>query len=69
MRPSGTGKTFIASGLIHDAVLTQGTKPTLRPLKNTTILQIKEMKVAAMNAYKRLLKANVTAIDNIKLLI
>lgn len=67
MGPSGTGKTFIASGLIHDAVKS-GYKAYFKTMEELlTILRMKEMTGSAMNAYNRLLKANVIAIDDIML--
>jgi DNA replication protein DnaC len=67
MGPSGTGKTFIASGLIHDAVKA-GYKAYFKTMEELlTILRMKEMTGSAMNAYNRLLKANVIAIDDIML--
>jgi len=67
MGPSGTGKTYIASGLIHDAVKA-GYKAYFKTMEELlTILRMKEMTGSAMNAYNRLLKANVIAIDDIML--
>jgi len=67
MGPSGTGKTFIASGLIHDAVKA-GYKAYFKTMEELlAILRMKEMTGSAMNAYNRLLKANVIAIDDIML--
>lgn len=67
MGPSGTGKTFIASGLIHDAVKA-GYKAYFKTMEELlNILRMKEMTGSAMNAYNRLLKANVMAIDDIML--
>ena len=67
MGPSGTGKTFIASGLIHDAVKS-GYKAYFKTMEELlTILRMKEMTGSAMNAYNRLLKANLIAIDDIML--
>lgn len=67
MGPSGTGKTFIASGLVHDAVKA-GYKAYFKTMEELlTILRLKEMTGSAMNAYNRLLKANLIAIDDIML--
>lgn len=67
MGPSGTGKTFIASGLIHDAVKA-GYKAYFKTMEEIlNILRMKEMTSSAMNAYNRLLKANLLAIDDIML--
>ncbi|QZE13925.1 IS21-like element helper ATPase IstB [Halosquirtibacter laminarini] len=67
MGPSGTGKTFIAAGLIYDAVNT-GYKAyfiTMEELIKT--LKMKEMISSALAKYNRLLKANIIAIDDIML--
>lgn len=67
MGPSGTGKTYIASGLVHDAVKA-GYKAYFKTMEELlTILRMKEMTGSAMNAYNRLLKANLIAIDDIML--
>lgn len=67
MGPSGTGKTFIASGLIRDAV-NAGFKAYFKTIDEIiNILKLKEMSVTANNAYNRLLKANLIAIDDIML--
>lgn len=67
MGPSGTGKTFLAAGLIHDA-LNSGYRAYFVSMEElTNILKLKDITVSAMNAYKRLLKAHVLAIDDIML--
>jgi len=67
MGPSGTGKTYIASGLIYDAVQA-GYKAYFKTMEElVSILRQKEMTSSAMNAYKRLLKAHLIAIDDIML--
>lgn len=67
MGPSGTGKTYLAAGLIHDA-LTAGYRAYFLSMEElTNILKMKDITVSAMNAYNRLLKANVLAIDDIML--
>ena len=65
--PSGTGKTFIASGLVHDAVM-QGYKAymvTMEDIVNT--IRMKPVLPSAMTAYNRLLRADLIAIDDIML--
>ncbi len=65
MGPSGTSKTFLASGLIFDAIK-QGYKAyflTMEELIN--IIRLKEMTSAALGKYNRLLKAHLVAIDDI----
>lgn len=67
MGPSGTGKSFIASGLIKDAV-ERGFKAyfiTMEDLVN--ILRMKEITAIALSTYNRLLKAHLIAIDDIML--
>ncbi|RUT72809.1 IS21-like element helper ATPase IstB [Ancylomarina longa] len=67
MGPSGTGKTFIASGLIFDAVKA-GYKAYFKTMEELiSILRLKEMTSSALNAYNRLLKAHLIAIDDIML--
>lgn len=63
--PSGTGKSFIASGLVYEAVK-KGYKSyflTMEDLVN--ILKLKEMTASALSKYNRLLKAHLIAIDDI----
>ncbi len=67
MGPSGTGKTFIASGLVHDAVL-QGYKAymvTMEEVINT--IRMKPLMPSAMTTYNRLIRADLIAIDDIML--
>lgn len=67
MGPSGTGKTFIAAGLIYEAVQ-QGYKAymvTMEDIINT--IKMKSLMPSAMTAYNRLLKADLVAIDDIML--
>jgi DNA replication protein DnaC len=67
MGPSGTGKTFLAAGLIHDAVRSGYKAYFLSMEELTNILKMKDITVSSMNAYNRLLKANIVAIDDIML--
>ncbi len=65
MGPSGTGKTYLASGLIYEAVK-QGYKSyflTMEDLIN--IIRLKDMTSSALGKYNRLLKSNLIAIDDI----
>ena len=65
MGPSGTGKTFIASGLIYQAVKS-GYKAYFRTMEEiVNMLKLKEMTTSSMNEYNRLIKANLIAIDDI----
>ena len=68
MGPSGTGKTYIAAGLINEAV-SKGYRAyfcTMAELIN--VLKMKEMTSSALNHYNRYLKAHLIAIDDIMLL-
>lgn len=65
MGPSGTGKTYMASGLIFEAVK-QGYKAyfvTMEELIN--IIRLKEVTSSALGKYNRLLKSHLIAIDDI----
>jgi DNA replication protein DnaC len=67
MGPSGIGKTYIAAGMVYDAVQS-GYKSyfiTMEELIN--VLKMKEMTSSALNTYNRLLKAHLVAIDDIML--
>lgn len=67
MGPSGTGKTFLAAGLIHDAV-NAGYRAYFKTMEEViSMLRLKEMTSSAMNTYNRLLKAHLIAIDDIML--
>jgi DNA replication protein DnaC len=67
MGPSGTGKTYLASGLIKDAV-ENGYKAYFITMQELiTVLKMKEMTSQALNTYNRFLKANLLAIDDIML--
>ena len=64
---SGTGKTFIASGLIHEAVKA-GYKAYLLTLEELLVcLKTKEISRPAMKTYKRIMKAQLLAIDDVTL--
>lgn len=68
MGPSGTGKTYIAAGLVNEA-LKKGYRAyfvTMEDLIN--VLKMKEMTSAALSQYNRYLKAHLIAIDDIMLL-
>ncbi|MEG1668458.1 IS21-like element helper ATPase IstB [Chryseobacterium sp.] len=68
MGPSGTGKTYIASGLIYDA-LKRGRKAYMLTMQNLiSIIKMKDISPTALRAYTRLIKAEVLAIDDIMLL-
>jgi len=67
MGPSGTGKTFIASGLCADAVA-KGYKAYFRTMDDILmVLKLKDVTRSAQSEYKRLIKANLIIIDDIML--
>lgn len=67
MGPSGTGKTYIAAGLVYEAVK-NGQKAYMMTMEElVTIIKMKELSPSAMTAYNKLLKANLVAIDDIML--
>lgn len=67
MGPSGTGKTFIASGLCADAV-EKGYKAYFRTMEEIlNVLKLKDVTRTANSEYKRLTKANLIVIDDIML--
>lgn len=67
MGPSGTGKTFIAAGLIYEAVK-QGYKAYMLTMEDIiTTIKMKEVSPTAMSAYNKIVRANLIAIDDIML--
>lgn len=67
MGPSGTGKTFIASGLCADAVA-KGYNAYFRTMEDiVNMLKLKDVVRSASTEYKRLCKANLIVIDDIML--
>ncbi|MGL4994230.1 MAG: IS21-like element helper ATPase IstB [Bacteroidales bacterium] len=68
MGPSGTGKTYLAAGLVYEAVK-QGYKAYLMTMEEIiTIIKMKEISPSAMISYNKLLRAHLIAIDDIMLL-
>ncbi len=68
MGPAGTGKTFMAAGLVRDAVM-KGYRAQFITMDNLiNILRMKDMTSSAMNAYNGMLKCNLIAIDDIMLM-
>lgn len=68
MGPSGTGKTYIAAGLVNEAV-NKGYRAYFTTMEDMiNILKMKEMTSTALNCYNRFLKAHLIAIDDIMLL-
>jgi DNA replication protein DnaC len=67
MGPSGTGKTYIAAGLCHDAVQ-KGYKAYFRTMDDIiNMLKMKDITRTATIEYQRLCKANLIVIDDIML--
>jgi len=67
MGPSGTGKSFLAAGMIHQAV-NAGYKAYFITMEElVSVLKLKEMTASALNQYNRLTKAHLVAIDDIML--
>jgi DNA replication protein DnaC len=68
MGPSGTGKSFIAAGLVMDAVK-RGYKAYFTTMEDlVNVLKMKEITAVALSNYNRYLKAHLIAIDDIMLL-
>lgn len=67
MGPCGVGKTYLAAGLVYDAVK-MGYSAYFRTMGEIIeIIKLKEITSSAMNAYKRLSKAHLIAIDDVML--
>jgi insertion sequence IS21-like putative ATP-binding protein len=67
MGPSGTGKTFIAAGLVYEAVKA-GHKTYMMTMEDiVTCLKMKELSTSAMMTYNRIVHAGLLAIDDIML--
>lgn len=67
MGPSGTGKTYIAAGLVYEAIK-NGQKAYMMTMEEIiTTIKMKEISPSAMTAYNKILKANLIAIDDIML--
>lgn len=67
MGPSGTGKTFIAGGLVYDAIR-QGKRAYLLTMEElVTIIKMKSLSPTAMANYNRIARADLVAIDDIML--
>jgi DNA replication protein DnaC len=68
MGPSGTGKTYMAAGLVYQAIISGYRAYFMTMEEIVSILKMKEMTSTALAAYNRLLKAHLIAIDDIMLL-
>lgn len=65
MGPSGTGKTFIAAGLCHDALM-KGYKACFRTMEQLIyLLKMKDFTKSAAREYQSVLKADLMVIDDI----
>ncbi len=67
MGPSGTGKTYIAAGLIYDAIKVGKRCYMFTMEELITCLRTKDISAASMQKYSRLLNADLIAIDDIML--
>ena len=68
MGPSGTGKSYIAAGLVNDAV-NKGYRAYFTTMEDIIdVLKMKEMTASALSNYNRYLKAHLIAIDDIMML-
>lgn len=68
MGPSGTGKTFLAAGLCHHGVK-NGYRAYFRTMDQLmVVLKTKDLSRIAMADYRRLMKAQMIAIDDIMML-
>lgn len=68
MGPSGTGKTYIAGGLVNDAI-SRGYRAYFTTMEDLlAILKMKDITGTALNTYNRYLRAHLLAIDDIMLL-
>jgi|GEM_PF-37837 len=67
MGPSGTGKSYLAAGLVYQAVKSGYRAYFMTMEEIITNLKMKEMVSSALGTYNRLLKAHLIAIDDIML--
>ena len=68
MGPSGTGKTYMAAGLVRDAVM-KGYRAQFVTMDNLiNVLRMKDVSSSAMCAYNGYLKSDLFAVDDIMLM-
>ena len=67
MGPSGTGKTYIAAGLIYDALRAEKKAYMISMEDILTCLRTKDISLSALATYNKWLKADLLAIDDIML--
>ncbi len=68
MGPSGTGKTYLAAGLVFQAIQNGYRAYFMTMEEIISVLKMKEITSSALGTYNRLLKAHLVAIDDIMLL-
>ncbi len=67
MGPSGTGKTYIAAGLVYDTIKSKKKAYMISMEDILTCLRTKDISTSAMVTYNKWLKADLLAIDDIML--
>lgn len=67
MGPSGTGKTYIAAGLIYDTIKANKKAYMISMEDILTCLRTKDISTSALVTYNKWLKADLIAIDDIML--
>jgi len=67
MGPSGTGKTYIAAGLVYDAIKSRKKAYMISMEDILTCLRTKDISASALITYNKWLKADLIAIDDIML--
>ena len=68
MGPSGTGKTYMAAGLVRDAVM-KGYRAQFVTMDNLiSVLRMKDVSSSAMSTYNGYLKLDLFAVDDIMLM-
>ena len=65
--PSGTGKTFLAAGLVFDAVKADYKAYLMTMEDIVNCLRLKDISTSAMMTYNKILRAQLLAIDDIML--
>ena len=68
MGPSGTGKTYMAAGLVRDALM-KGYRAQFVTMDNLiSVLRMKDVSSSAMSTYNGYLKSDLFAVDDIMLM-
>lgn len=68
MGPSGIGKSYLAAGLVYQAIISGYRAYFLTMEEIINVLKMKDMVSSALGTYNRLIKAHLIAIDDIMLL-